>query len=95
MVAALASAAGVIRRQTLDNAIASEHAAIDRKVPANHEGTHGCVLLGQATGLVREIGLILAPIDQNQAGVAIGAPVALIARVMPPTAPAKACKNLR
>lgn len=95
MVAALASPAGVICRQALDDAIAGEHAAIDGKVAANHKGTHGCVFLGQAAGLVCEIRLILAAIDQDQAGVAIGAAVALIAGVMPPTAPAKACKKLR
>jgi hypothetical protein len=39
-------AAGFIRGQALDDAIAGQHAPIDREVPADHKGTHGCVLLG-------------------------------------------------
>lgn len=38
-------AAGIIGRQALDDPVAGEHAPIDREVPADHEGTHGCVLL--------------------------------------------------
>ena len=93
MMAALSSPSAVISGQPLNNTVAGEHAAVDREVAADHKGTHGCILLGQAAGFVREICLILASIDQNQASVAVGIAVALIAGVPPPSAPAKACKE--
>jgi hypothetical protein len=86
-------AAGLLGRQTLDDPVAGEHAPVDGEVPADHKGTHGCILLGQGPGFVCKIRLVLAPIDQNQAGIAIGVAVALIRGVMPSTAPAKACKT--
>jgi hypothetical protein len=64
------SATVLIRRQSLNNAIACQHTSIDRKVPANHERPHGCILLGQSIGFVREIRLVLSPIDEYQTGVA-------------------------
>ena len=88
-------AASLIRGQALDNPVAGKHAAIDREVPANHKGTHGCILLRQGVGLVLQISLVLPPINQDQARVAIGIAVAFIRGVMPPTAPAEACKTPR
>jgi hypothetical protein len=64
------SATVLIRRQSLNNAIACQHTSIDRKVPADHERPHGCILLGQSIGFVREIRLVLSPIDEYQTGVA-------------------------
>lgn len=85
----LASLARVVREPLYDT-VADEHAAVDREVPANHEGPHGGVLLGQAVRLVGQIRLVLASIDQDQAGVAIGVPVNLVGRVLPPPSPAQA-----
>lgn len=66
MAATLPSlATGLVRRQALDDTIAGKHAAIDREVPADHKGTHGCVFLGQGASFVCEICLVLAPIDQD------------------------------
>jgi len=81
------------RGQPLDNAIAGEHAAIDGKVSAYHEGAHSGVFLCQLTGLVGEIGLVLAAIHRDKAGVAIGLTVNLIHRFMPSTTPAEACET--
>lgn len=59
-----ALAAGIsIGRESLDDAIASEHAAVDRKVAADHKGAHSSILLSQHVGLVCQVGLILASID--------------------------------
>jgi len=55
----------LIRRQSLNNAIACQHTSIYRKVPANHESPHGRILLSQSIGFVREICLVLAPVDEN------------------------------
>jgi len=60
------SATALIRRQSLDNAIARQHTSIDRKVAAHHERPHRCVLLSQPVGFVGEIGLVLSAIDQYQ-----------------------------
>jgi hypothetical protein len=86
-------AARLIGRQALDNPVAGKHASVDGEVPADHKGTHGCVFLGQRLGLVGKIRLVLPPIDQDQARVAIGVPVGLVQGVMPSTPPAEACKS--
>jgi len=54
----------LIRRQSLNNAIARQHTSIHRKVPANHERPHGRILLSQSIGFVRKICLVLSPIDK-------------------------------
>jgi len=59
------SATVLIRRQSLNNAIACQHTSIHGKVPTNHECPHGCVLLSQSIGFVREISLVLSPIDKH------------------------------
>jgi hypothetical protein len=46
-VATLAATSSVIGGKSLNNAVASEHAAIDGEVSAHHECTHGGVLLSQ------------------------------------------------
>lgn len=45
-------AAGLIRGKALDNPVAGKHASIHGEVPADHEGTHGSVLLSQGPGLI-------------------------------------------
>lgn len=92
--ALLGLAASLVRRQALDDPVAGKHAAIDREVPANHKGTHGCILLRQGVGLVLQISLVLPPIHQDEARVAIGIAVAFIRGVMPPTPPAEAFEIL-
>lgn len=65
-VAALATATRISRGgQTLDDSVPREHAAIDRKVPADHECTHGGVLLSQCVRLIGQVSLILAAIDKD------------------------------
>lgn len=59
-----ALAAGVIvGRKSLDNAVASKHAAVDGKVAADHECAHRGVFLGQQIRLICQVGLVLASID--------------------------------
>lgn len=94
MARLLALARVIGRRETLDDAISSEHAPIDGKVPAHHKGPHRSVLLGQSVRFVRNVRLVLAAIDENQTGVPAGVPIALVGRVLPPTAPAQALKVL-
>lgn len=60
--AALASGVS-IGWKSLDNSVASKHAAVDGKVAANHERAHGSVLLSQQVGLVCQVGLVLASVD--------------------------------
>lgn len=88
-------AIGLVCRQPLDNAIAGQHATIDAEVPAHHEGTHGRVLACQLIRFVRQVGLVLAPVDQDQARVATGFPVTLVCGLFPPTPLAEACRSLR
>jgi len=59
------SATVLIRRQSLNNAIACQHTSIHRKVPADHERPHSCVLLGQSIGFVCKICLVLSSIDED------------------------------
>ncbi len=60
----------LIRRQSLNNAIACQHTSIDGKVSAHHKRPHRCILLSQSIGFVREIRLVLSSIDEYQASVA-------------------------
>lgn len=76
-------------REALHNSIPGKHSAIYGEVPAYHEGPHSCVLLGKSVRFVREIRLVLASIDQNEAGVAIVVTVAFVRRVLPPSSPAE------
>lgn len=95
MVTALAASAGVIAgRQSLDDPVAGEHASIDGKVTAHHEGTHGSVLLSQHIRLVCEVRLILTAVDQHEAGVATVTTVTLVHGVGPSSSPAEAFKVL-
>lgn len=77
-------------RKALDDAIAGQHAAVDREVTTDHECTHGSVLLSQFVRLVRQVCLVLAAVDEHQARVACGVPVALVHGVHPSAAPAEA-----
>lgn len=46
-MAALSSATALrCGGETLDNAVAGQHASVDGEVAADHEGTHGGVFLG-------------------------------------------------
>jgi len=54
----------LIRRQSLNNPISRQHASVHRKVSADHERTHSCVLLSQTVALVGEIGLVLPSINE-------------------------------
>lgn len=86
-----ALAAGIsIGREPLDNTIAGKHAAVDGKVAANHERAHGCVLLSQQIRLIRQVGLVLASVDQDKASKAIRITVTLVRGVCPSSAPAEA-----
>lgn len=86
-----ALAAGISSgRESLDNAIAGKHAAVDRKVAANHEGAHGGVFLSQQIRLVCQIGLVLASINQDKASKATGITVTLVRGVCPSSASAEA-----
>lgn len=93
-MAALAAACCFLGWKALDNAIACQHASIDREVAAYHESTHGSVLLGQNIGFVCEICLIFTAIDKDQARVAVMVSVALVHGVCPSSTPAKALKVL-
>lgn len=84
-------AVGLVCRKTLDNTVPGQHAAVDGKVPAHHESTHGGVLLGQHVRCVCKIRLILAAVHENQASVTAAVTVTLVHRVLPSTTPAKAC----
>lgn len=85
------SAMALIRRQSLDDAIASQHTSIHREVAAHHEGAHSRVLLRQSVALVREVRLVFAPIDEHEAGEARRAPVRLVQGIPPAAAPAQTC----
>ncbi len=85
------SAAALIRRQALDNAIARQHPPIDRKVAAHHKGPHGRVLLRQPIGFVGEVGLGLPPIDEDQAGEARGTAIRFVQGISPTAASTETC----
>ena len=93
-VTALAATTRVRRGgESLDDAVAGEHAAIDGKVPADHKGTHGSVLLRQDVRLVGQVRLVLTPVYENKAGEAVVASVAFVGGVCPSAPTAKACKQ--
>lgn len=74
----------------MDDAVASEHAAVDGEVSADHKGTHSSVLLGKHSRLVREVSLVLATVDKDQTGVSAVVFIAFIGRVGPSAAAAEA-----
>lgn len=88
-MALAASAAVGSRWKTLHNAIAGKHSSVDRKVTAHHEGPHGGVLLGQDTGFISQISLILSAVDQDMAGISTSVAMALVGRVHPSSSSAK------
>lgn len=90
----LAAAARVLSRQALDDAVAGQHASVDRKVATDHKGTHGSVLLSKNVRLVGEIRLVLAAVDQDKTSVAAVVPVALVHGVCPSSTPAEALEIL-
>lgn len=73
-------------RESLDHTIASEHTSVDGEVAANHESSHGSVLLSQSIRLVGLIGLVLPTIDQDETGVASMAAADLKHGIVPTTA---------
>ncbi|KFY10575.1 hypothetical protein V492_04943 [Pseudogymnoascus sp. VKM F-4246] len=77
-------------RQPLDDTVPGQHPAIDREVAAHHEGTHGRVLLRQLIRFVRQVGTVLASIDEHETGEAGAAPVDLVHGVPPAAALAQA-----
>lgn len=89
-VAGLLASARVIGWKTLDDPVAGKHASVDRKIPANHKGPHGSVLLSKVVRFVRKVGLVLASINQDQARIATRISVTLVRRVSPPTTTAQA-----
>jgi hypothetical protein len=86
---------GLICRQSLDDSVPSQHSVVHREAPADHESPHGSVLLGQVARLVHEVGLVRAPIYEDQAREAIGIPGAIVRGISPSTTPAKTCKLSR
>ena len=89
----LVTPAGVIGWEALDDSIPGEHAPVDREVPADHEGPHGGILLGQSIRFVSQVCLVLAAIDKDQAGIATGIAVAFVRRVLPTPSPAQTCRE--
>ena len=85
------SAAALIGRQALHDTIACQHAPIDREVAANHEGSHGRILLGQSIRLVRKIRLIFSPIDEDETGEARGTSVCFVQWITPTSTPTETC----
>ena len=79
--------------EALDNTISRQHASIHRKVAAHHESTHCCVFLREDTRFIREVGLILAAVDQHQACESTRVSVALVGGVGPSSTTAQAYYN--
>lgn len=89
-VAALAAVMGINSRgKSLNNAVASKHAAIYGEIPAHHESTHSSIFLGQNVRFIGKIRLVFTPIDKNKAGEATGVSIALIRGVCPSTSSAE------
>lgn len=88
-------AIGFVCWQALDDAVAGQHATIHREVPADHEGAHRRVLACQLVRFVRQIRLVLPPVDQHQAGVPARVPEHVVGGLFPSAAVAEACGNLR
>lgn len=78
----------------LNNAVAGQHATVYREVAAHHEGSHGSVLLRQASRLVEVVSLVFATVDQDEACVAPGFLVAFVRGVNPTPALAKTLEVL-
>lgn len=87
---AVLAAARIVSRESLHDPVAGEHAAIDRKVPADHKGPHSRILLSQRIRGVSQICLVLASVHQHKAREATGVSVAFVRRIHPPTPPAEA-----
>jgi len=85
----LALAARLGGGHALDDAVASQHAAVDRKVATDHEGAHGGVLLCEIARLVEIVGLVLAAVDEDVACIAPRLLVAFVRGVDPTPALAK------
>lgn len=91
---ALSSATALRRsREALDNSVSGQHTSIHGEVAAHHESTHGCILLGKNIGLVREVSLVLAAVDEDKARKSAGVSVAFVCGVNPPAAAAEAYSN--
>lgn len=88
-------AIGLVRWQTLDDAVAGQHAAIHREVPADHEGTHCRVLSRQLVRFVRQIRLVLASVNQHKASVPASVPEHVVRRLFPSAPVAEPCGILR
>lgn len=78
-------AVGLVCGKPLDDPVACQHATVDAEVPAHHESPHGRVFTRQLIRFVRQVGLVLAPVDQHQASVATWFPVALVRGLLPAT----------
>lgn len=85
------AASTLIGRKTLHDAVPCKHASIDREVSANHECSHGCILLCQSIGLIGEIGLVLSPIHEDEACETLGTLVSLVEWISPSSTSAKTC----
>lgn len=85
----LALAARLGGGHALNDAVASQHAAVDGEVAADHKGTHGGVLLGEVARLVEIVGLVLAAVDEDVACVAPRLLVTFVRGVDPTPALAK------
>jgi len=77
------SAAAVICRQTLYNAITRQHTSVDREIAADHESPHSRVLLSQCVGFVAEIRLILPTIDEHNTGITGSIGVHIVHGILP------------
>jgi len=53
--------------KALHDAIAHEKTVVDGKIAAHHKGPHRRVLLRQRVGLVLQVGLVLAAVDEDVA----------------------------
>jgi hypothetical protein len=80
-------------REALDNTISGQHASIHGKVAAHHKSTHGCVFLGENIRFIREVRLILAAVNQDQACESTRISVALVGGVRPSSTTAQAYYN--
>ncbi len=75
-----------VYRQTLDHAVFYQHAPILRERCTDHPRTHGCILLGKFSRLVRIICLILTAIHLYLTGVTIALLLVLVLGLGPSTA---------
>jgi hypothetical protein len=82
--------AGVVGWEALHDAVTCQHAAIHGKVAAHHEGSHGSILLSECVRGVRQVRLVLASVNQDQACEPGRVSVALVGRIGPTTPAAEA-----